>query len=51
MAKEELSKNTIYKVSVIGGKIKKRNILQKKIDDVEAYARKYNLTLNIEWEE
>lgn len=44
-------KNTIYKVFAIGGKAKNRKELQAKIDDIEEYARKYKLTLKIEWEE
>ncbi len=45
------SKEKIYKVCAIGGKIKFRKELQKKIDDIENYARKHKLELKIEWEE
>jgi len=44
-------KNTRYKVSAIGGKAKNRKELQAKLDDIEDYARKHKLTLNIEWED
>ncbi len=51
MTKKKLNSDIIYKVFAIGGKVKHRTILQAKIDDIEDYARKHKLTLNIEWEE
>jgi len=51
MVKEKLLKNKIYKVYAIKGNIKQRIVLQKMIDNIEEYARKYNLTLKIEWED
>ena len=47
----KVKKSKIYKVYAIGKNIKRKYILQKMIDDIEEYARKYNLELKIEWEE
>ena len=46
-----INENIIYKVYAIGGKIKDRKELQKKLDEIEDYAKKHKLTLKIEWEE
>lgn len=51
MMRGKLSKDTRYRVYAINGELKHRKILQKMVDDVEEYARKYKLTLKIEWEE